>query len=319
MKMKKTGKKIAFLLYPTSKVKVGEDSSFWIMHELLSRGHEVHHFESRHLFAENGTPKARLYPTRTDAKKGFIAAALSAKPALLQDFDAIFIRKEPPFDDAYLHAMQLLELLRGKTFLVNDPRGITMFNEKLSILNFPRHIPETLVTEDPAIAREFIRKLGGGKAVVKPLNEKAGSGILFTSARDKNLPSLLDVVTGFSKNKIIVQRFIHAKKLMDKRILVLNGEILGSFARKPASTDFRSNLSVGGSMHAAAPTASDRAVVAAVAPTLIKNGLYFTGIDVMDRYLTEINVTSPSGIPEINALYGLKVQKKIADFIEARI
>ncbi len=310
--------KIAFLLYPTAKVRVDEDSSFWIMHELAARGHDVHHFESRHLFTEGGSPAAFVYRSKLDPKKGFLPVPLSPKPAALDGFDAIFVRKEPPFDNSYLHALQMLDLLKGKVFVLNDPRGIAMFNEKLSILRFPAFVPKTLVTDDASVAKDFIRRLKKS-VVVKPLHEKAGSGILMTRAGDKNMPSLLDVATGSGRRKVMVQEFIRVKGLLDKRILLLNGECLGVFARKPASTDFRSNLSVGGSMHQARLTADDRRLIDAVAPTLVRNGLYFVGIDVMGPYLTEINVTSPSGIPEMNGMYGVKLQRKVADFIESRV
>ena len=310
--------KIAFLLYPTANVRVDEDTSFWIMHELAVRGHEVYHFESRHLFVQGTLPKAHAYASSLDAKKGFLPSPLSEKPFSLTGFDAIFIRKEPPFDSGYLYAMQILRLLGDKVFMLNEPRGIVMFNEKLSILNFGELIPETLVTQDAQTAKIFIQKLKK-RVVVKPLNQKAGSGILATDSQDKNLPSILDIATDFSKNKIMVQRFIETKGQADKRILILNGEILGIFSRKPSSLDFRSNLSVGGSMHKTTVSIEDQKIVRRVAPTLVKNGLYFTGIDVMGRYVTEINVTSPSGIPEINALYRLKIQKKVAEFIESKI
>ncbi len=310
--------KIAFLLYPTASVKVHEDSSFWIMHELARRGHAVYHFESRHLLVENGSPKAYVYAARMDAKKGFLASLLSEKPAPLAGFDALFIRKEPPFDAGYLYAMQILELLRDKVFMLNEPRGIALFNEKLSILQFEGLTPETLVTEDPQTAKSFIQKLKK-RVVVKPLDQKAGSGILMTDAKDKNLSSILDITTNFSKNKIMIQRFIQTPKQADKRILLLNGEVLGVFTRKPSPADFRSNLSVGGSMHRAVLSAEDKRIVRRIAPILVKNGLYFTGIDVMGKYLTEINLTSPSGIPEINALYGKKIQENVAEFIESKI
>ena len=310
--------KIAFLLYPTAQVKVREDSSFWVMHEMVRRGHEVYHFESCDLFVENGSPKAYVYTTAMNRKKGFLPTSLSKKPFFLRGFDALFIRKEPPFDNGYLYAMQILELLRDQVFMMNEPRGIVLFNEKLSILNFPELIPETLVTEDAATAKVFIQKLKK-RVVIKPLDQKAGSGILATHAADKNLPSILDIATGFSKNKIMVQRFIETSGSLDKRILILNGEVLGVFARKPSPGDFRSNLSVGGSMHRTTLGAEDRRIVQRISPTLVKNGLYFVGIDVMGRFLTEINVTSPSGIPEINALYRKKIQEKVAEFIEEKV
>ncbi len=186
--------KIAFLLYPTAKVKVDEDSSFWIMHELVSRGHRVSYFESRDMRWDGGKLLAPLTPARLDPRKGFLPSPAPEKASDLGSLDAIFIRKEPPFDTQYLYVLQLLELIKSRVFVMNDPAGIALCNEKLSTLQFPGLVPESLVTSDPAVARAFIRSLGKA-VVVKPLHQKAGSGILKTDRNDKNLPSLLDIAT----------------------------------------------------------------------------------------------------------------------------
>ncbi len=310
--------KIAFLLYPTEKIKPKEDSSFWIMHELARRGHSVFHFESRHLMALNGSVSAYMHVSQMDPRRGFLPTKLSPKPLPLSGFDAIFIRKEPPFDTEYLYAMQLLQLLREKVFILNDPQGISLFNEKTATLYFESLIPETLVTQSPVDAKLFIQKLKT-PVVVKPLDQKAGSGILTTHPKDKNLSSILDVATAFSSKKVMIQRFVTSKNQQDRRILILGGEILGVFSRCPAVGDFRSNLSVGGSMQKSSASLQDRRIVHALAPTLLKNGLYFVGIDVLGDRLIEINVTSPSGIPEINALSRVHLQKKVADFIQQSV
>ncbi len=310
--------RIGFLLYPTAGVRVDEDSSFWIIHELIRRGHQVFHFESSHLFVESGQPRATVYRSRTDAKKGFLPAPLSEEPLDLCDLDVIFVRKEPPFDNQYLHALQILSLLSQKVFIMNDPHGIAMFNEKLSVLHFPGLIAETMVTDDPATAARFIRRLKQ-PVVIKPLHDKAGAGILSTQHGDKNLPSMLAMVTGPHKNKVMIQRFIHSAGASDKRLLILNGRLVGAFARKPSPSDFRSNLSVGGTMHKTKISPQDQKIVAALADFLLENGLYFVGVDVLGGFLIEINVTSPSGVPEINHLYGVRLQEKIADFIESRV
>ncbi|HTL70533.1 MAG TPA: glutathione synthase [Candidatus Eisenbacteria bacterium] len=308
--------KIAFLLYPVSKVKVDEDTSFWIMHELSRRGHQVFHFESRDLFWRDGSVWARVTRSRTDVRKGFLGAERRVEPVDLGSLDCVFIRKEPPFDAEYLYALQLLETIKSRTFVLNDPAGIAMSNEKLFILDFPRHIPETLVTGDPAEAARFARSLG--RAVIKRLDEKGGLGIFSTSSRDRNLPSLLEQATRFGREKVMVQRFVSADRHGDKRILLLNGEILGAFLRRPSALDFRANLGVGGTLHRAAVTASDRKVVRDLSPVLEERGLHFVGIDLIGRFLTEINVTSPAGIADLITLYQRHAETKVADFIEAR-
>jgi glutathione synthase len=310
--------KIAFLLYPTSEVKVDEDSSFWIMHELLSRGHQVTYFESTELCWETGILRARLTPARLDARKGFLPSILAKKRTDLSTLDAIFIRKEPPFDTEYLYALHLLELLKGKVFVLNDPAGIALCNEKLCTLQFERFIPESLVTNQASIARSFIRKLGH-TVVIKPLHQKAGSGILRSRDRDKNLPSLLDIATDSGKKTVLIQRYIRQNTFGDKRILVLNGNIVGTFLRRPPQQDFRANLSVGGSMHRVSLTVKEKKMVEGMAAQLLRHGLYFVGLDVIGGLLSEVNVTSPSGIPEIKQLEGIDIEKDVANFIEQRL
>ena len=310
--------KIAFLLYPVSDVRIDEDSSFWVIHELLRRGHVVHYFESKDLFYSQGTIQAFLKPTRTDSKKGYLPSPPAAQPTPLRDLDCVFIRKEPPFDNEYLHTLQLLTLIRDKVFVLNDPRGVMFCNEKLFTLEFPELIPETLVSENPKIAERFVLGLGQ-KVVIKPLHEKSGLGIVMSNPRDKNLPSLLQIATQSEKRQILVQRYVDGEKFGDKRILILNGEPIGAFLRKPPAQDFRANLSVGGRMLCTTLTPRDRQITKRLAPALLQHGLHFVGIDVIGSYLTEINVTSPAGIPECQALYGAHLEKKVVDFLESSV
>ena len=309
--------KIAFLLYPTVKVKIDEDSSFWIMKELQGRGNKVFYFESKDLFWVDGQPYAFLTKAKLHNSRGYLPSLPSKKPSPLMSLDCIFIRKEPPFDISYLYALQILNEIKRKVFILNDPQGIALSNEKLFSTVFKKFAPESLVTENTVLAGRFIKDLRG-QAVIKPLDEKGGVGIFLTHAKHKDLSSLLNLSTHSGKQKIIIQRFVPENKYGDKRILILNGKILGAFLRKPPSWDFRANLSVGGSMHKASVTVSDRKIVNAISPELSARGLYFVGIDVIGKFLTEINVTSPAGIPEINAFNGTKLEKEVADFIEKR-
>ena len=309
--------KIAFLLYPTSRVKVDEDSTFWIMLELKKRGHFVAYFESQQLMWREGKVQAFLRNARLDPKKGFLPSPLTAVPAPLESMDVIFIRKEPPFDNEYLYALQLLSLLNEKVFVLNDPAGIAVCNEKLSILEFKKFIAETLVTDNADEAFRFARSLNK-EIVVKPLNQKGGSGIYKTSARQKDFHSRVYASMLGGSQKVMVQRYLTENKKGDKRILVLNGEILGSFLRRPAGNDFRANLGLGGTMHASGVTPRERKLVDEMAPWFLRHGLYFVGLDVIGGYLSEINITSPSGIPEIRQLGGKRLEKDVADFIEQR-
>jgi glutathione synthase len=307
--------KIAFLLYPTISVKVDEDSSFWIMHELARRGHEVFHFESNDLFWADGRVRASLSVSQMKPRHGFTLTTKHPSSSALDRMDVIFIRKEPPFDNEYLYALQILSLLERHVFVLNDPTGIAMCNEKLFIAEFKEFIPQSLVSGRPDELTKFIRSLGS-KVVVKPLDNKGGSGIFITRAKDRNLPSLLEQLTKYGSQKVMAQRYIPHDRQGDKRILLLEGEPLGCFARIPPKADFRANLSVGGSMRKAVLSKRDKKILRALKPKLLEKGLYFVGIDVIDGYLSEINVTSPSGIPEIKRLTGQRLEKDVADFIE---
>lgn len=310
--------KIAFLLYPTAGVKVAEDSSFWIMRELQTRGHEVTYFESKDLIGREDGPWAHVRRARLHPRRGYLPSPLSAKATPLSALDCIFIRKEPPFDNDYLYALQLLDLIKDRVFILNDPGGIAIANEKTFTLRFPKYVPETLVTEDLARATQFIKKLRK-KVVVKPLNEKGGKGIFALSPSDADLLPRLEEATRLGTEKVLIQRFIPENNRGDKRIVILNGKILGAFLRKPSRKDFRANLSQGGTMHRASVLPWERRLVEEMAAELERLGLWFTGIDVIGRFLTEVNVTSPAGIPEIHHFEKSRPEREVADFIERRV
>lgn len=309
--------KIAFLLYPTRQVKVEEDSSFWIMLELQKRGHPVFYFESKHLVGLRAAPHAYLTPAKLDMKKGYLPSPLRKELTDLTSFDCLFIRKEPPFGLDYLYSMQLLDIIKDRVFILNSPSGIMIANEKIFVLAFKDLIPESCVTDNADSARKFIRHIGR-KIVVKPLDDKGGVGVFALSPDDKSLLSLLDMATVHGNRKVMIQRYLPENKRGDKRILILNGEPLGAFSRRPGRGDFRANLSAGGVMHRAALTDQDREIVESMRDELLRNGLFFVGIDVIGNYLTEVNVTSPAGIPEINRFDKAHLERKVADFIERR-
>ncbi len=287
------------------------------MHELSRRGHRVFHFESKDLFAAGGLPRAFLTASRLDPRRGFLPSRPLRAATELSAMDCLFIRKEPPFNNEYLYALQLLDLVRDRVFILNDPRGIACCNEKIFGMNLKKFLPESIITQNPDLVKTFIKALGK-KVDVKPLNNKAGTGIFFTSREDKNLPSLLEIATRGGSKKVLAQRFVSSSGGGDKRVLILDGRPIGAFLRKPPRSDFRANLSVGGSMHRTRLSRLDRRLVEELAPLLLANGLYFVGIDVIGDYLSEINVTSPSGIPEINALDRVHLERLVADFIESR-
>lgn len=309
--------KIAFLLYPTAGVKVDEDSSFWIMRELSSRGHEAFYFQSEELFWRSGSAFACLRRAKLHSKRGYLPSPPLSNARDLAKMDCIFVRKEPPFDNTYLYALQMLDLIKDKTFVLNDPAGIAMAGEKTFPLLYPDLVPESLVTENVSLAREFVADLGT-RVILKPLNFKGGKGIVQSGSRDRNLPSLLEAATNSGKEKILVQRFIDTDRHGDKRIVVLDGRILGAFLRRPSRADFRANLSAGGTMHKASVSKRDLKIVETLLPLLNRHGLWFTGLDVIGGFLTEVNVTSPAGIPELKHFDGTRPESAVADFIEKR-
>lgn len=310
--------KIAFLLYPTINIKITEDASFWIMLELSRRGHEVFYFESKDLFSKGSSPAAYLRKANLNLKKGYLPSPLANKATPLDTLDCIFIRKEPPFDNSYLHSLQLLTLVKDRVFVLNDPDGIAMANEKLYILSFPQFIPETLVTSSVTEASSFMKRLGV-RAIVKPLDDKGGAGIFALAPGDPNLPSLLEMATVKGARSVMIQRYAPVEKHGDKRILILDGEILGVFTRRPSKKDVRANLSVGGTLHKASLSAWDKRLVSAMAQDLRRRGLYFVGLDVIGENLTEINVTSPAGIADLIFLERKHTEGRVADFIESKI
>ncbi len=229
-------------------------------------------------------------------------------------FDAVFQRKDPPFDAEYVFSTLLLERVRGKTLLVNDPRGLRDANEKLFIFEFPGLYPETVVTRDARTLREQLDRFGG-EMIVKPLDGNGGRGVFHLTPGDRNVHSIFETLLE-GRKWVMAQRYLPAVREGDKRILIVAGEPIAALLRVPAPDETRANLHVGGRAEAVALSARDREICAALAPRLERDGLVFVGIDVIGEYLTEINVTSPTGVREIERLGGPKVHAVLLDWVE---
>ena len=309
--------KIAFLLYPTAQVRPDEDSSFWIMHELALRKHSVFHFESKDLVLINDRPAARLSSSQTNPKTGFIPTLPQPFFADLETLDAVFVRKEPPFNEEYVTSLQILARLNKKVLVLNSPAGILLCNEKLGIRSAAPYFPSSFCSSNPADLESFARSIQG-PIVIKPMGERSGYGVIATSWKDQNFRSILESASQRGQRRLLAQSFVKPGKSGERRILVLDGDILGVFRRRAHARDFRANLGLGGSMHRAAISPLDRQMVRDMAAELNDLGLYFVGIDACGDKILEINVTSPSGIPELNALNRTRIEKKVADFIERR-
>ena len=305
--------KIAFLLSPLERFDPDGDTSFSIMTECQNRNHPLYALESRDLLLLDGRLHGRLRRCRTDEK-----ALRTEAPILtnLESLDCVFVRKEPPFDLDYLACTQLLDFLKGKVRVVNDPAGIRAVGEKIGALHATKLTPPSFAAYDEANVREGMKRLGLEDAVLKRIDQKGGEGVLRSSPSDPRLKDKVRELTGDSRVPIVVQKFVRHEKTGDKRILILNGKLLGAFTRIPGPSDFRANMSCGGKAARTKLTAKDLRIVRELRPFLLKNGLFFAGVDVLDGRLSEINVTSPAGIPEINELEGTRLERDVVDFLE---
>ena len=236
----------------------------------------------------------------------------------LKELDAVFVRKDPPFEMNYVNATWLLELASGDTFILNDPKGIRGANEKLYALNFPEAIPESIVTKDVDKLKTFLDEVGG-EMIIKPLGKCGGEGVFYIKKGDKNINALFEASTQFGKEFIMAQRYIPEIKDGDKRIILINGEPVGAVSRVPQDDEHRGNIHIGGTGWKTEITDRDRELCRMIAPRLREDGLYFVGLDVIGDWITEINVTSPTCIVEINRLSGVKLEEKLIDFVEKMV
>lgn len=299
---------------PMDGVLPDKDTTFAFQRAALSRGHVSLHALPGDIYIQDGDvfAKARVVEVSDDAPHFRLSPPIEVR---LADVEAVFIRKDPPFDAAYLYLTQMLERVRGRTVIMNDPRGLRDANEKLYTLHFPQFMPRTLVTSNPDRIHAYVRTVGG-KAVIKPLDGAGGSGVLMLTDGDKNARSIVDMLTKEGKTLAMVQEFLPAVVKGDKRVLLLDGEVLGAINRVPRADDLRSNIHVGGSVEACEVTKEEKALVAAIAPRLRADGLIFVGLDLIGGKLTEVNVTSPTGIQELSRHVGREVSDDVIAWVE---
>ncbi|MBL8601892.1 MAG: glutathione synthase [Myxococcales bacterium] len=311
--------RLVFLMDPIEHVLVDKDTTFALMLSAQARGHEVFTLSPRDLYSARGTAMARVCRATVARAERPRHATLGAPEVVdLADVDAVFIRTDPPFDSQYLYATQLLELVKRKTLVLNDPRGLRDANEKLYALHFQAVMPRTVVTAKEADVRAFLEELGG-PGVIKPLDGAGGRGIMVLDLADKNFRSIIETLTDDGRRYAMVQEFLPAVRVGDKRILLLDGEPLGAILRVPRADEARSNIHVGGSVVPATLDADDQAIVAAVRPRLKADGLYFVGLDVIGGRLTEVNVTSPTGIQELSRFTASDPEGKVIAWVEAKV
>jgi glutathione synthase len=311
--------KFAFVMDPLEKVLVDKDTTFVFMLEALRRGHEIYFLGLRDLYARGVDGFARARRCEVARANPHYRFLDDGRDYPLEAFNAIFMRKDPPADAAYLYATMLLSRAdRRRTFILNEPAGLREANEKLYALNFPGAIPPTLVTYETTRLRAFMEELGG-EMIVKPLDGHGGEGVFHVAARDRNLGAILETVTQYETRPIMAQRYLPEIRGGDKRLIVVNGEPLGCTLRVPREDENRGNIHVGGTCIQAPVNARDREICAMLKPRLERDGLYFVGLDIIGDYLTEVNVTSPTGVQEIDRLDGVSLEAKVIDFTEQRI
>ena len=310
--------RVLVLMDPIDEINIDKDTTFVLMLEAQQRGHEIYYMELDDLFIRGGTPYGRfrrLYVARARPHYQLDGTATG----VLEEFDVLLMRKDPPFDMKFFFVTHLLSLVDAeKCFVMNDPKGLREANEKLYALRFPEQIPQTLVTSDMQRLKEFMTELGG-EMIIKPLDGAGGSGVFYLNQQDRNTNSILEAATNSGQKLAMGQRYLPEIRQGDKRIIVLNGEPLGAVLRVPLETETRGNIHVGGQCVKTEITERDREICQALAPLLAEDGLYFTGLDVIGSFLTEVNVTSPTGIQEINALNGVRLEAQVIDFIEEKV
>ncbi|MBP1686054.1 MAG: glutathione synthase [Deltaproteobacteria bacterium] len=296
-----TAYRILFVMDPIERVLPDKDTTFVFMLESQARGHGVYYCNLNDLFVADGAPHAHVRrAVVTRATPHYQLFEDRTEP--LSWFTAIFMRKDPPVDLAYIYATHILSLaVAGGTLVLNDPRALRDANEKLYALNFPSIIPPTIVTCEMDRLKRFMDEQGG-EMIVKPLDACGGAGVFHLRRNDRNLNAILELSTDYGRRLIMGQRYLTAIRQGDKRVIVLNGSILGATLRVPREDEHRGNIHVGGTCVATTITPRDRLIVATLAPQLRRDGLHFVGIDIIGDYLTEVNVTSPTGVQEINAL-----------------
>ncbi|MGC1392821.1 MAG: glutathione synthase [Coleofasciculaceae cyanobacterium] len=316
--------KFAFIIDPLAKLDPGHDTSVALMEAAQSLGHEVWVTQSQKLSVVKSQAWALLQKVQLTAaelvegrwvvsKDWYAVSEASWQP--LEEMDAVFMRTDPPVTVPYLYATYILDYINPeKTLVINTPAGIRMANEKMYALQFKEVIPETIVSQDKAVIREFLEEKG--TAVLKPLGGKAGEGILFLDKSDRNFNSLIEVSTKQGQEPVMVQTYLPAAKDGDKRIIMLNGKPIGAVNRIPTGKEFRGNMAVGGRVAKTDITEQEQKICAVVGPKLAQDGLYFVGIDVIGGYLTEVNVTSPTGIREIDRLSGTNLGEEVITWVE---
>ena len=308
--------KIAFQMDPIGPININADSTFRLMEEAQARGHELFYYTPDRLAYQEGRITARGWPVTVQRVQGDHYCLGAEAEVDLAEFDVVWLRQDPPFDMFYITTTHLLDRIHPRTLVVNDPFWVRNSPEKLLVLNFPDLTPPTTIARDLATIRAF--KDRHGDVILKPLYGNGGAGVFRLTSDDRNLSSLHELFTGFSREPLIVQKYLPDVTKGDKRVILVNGEPVGAINRVPAAGETRSNMHVGGRPEKIGLTERDLEICARIGPVLREKGQVFVGIDVIGNWLTEINVTSPTGIQELERFDGVNVAARIWEQIEAK-
>ncbi|MCG3266787.1 glutathione synthase [Yoonia sp. I 8.24] len=308
--------KIAFQMDPIGPIDIDADSTFRIAEEAQARGHTLFYYTPDKLAYDQGRVTARGWPFTVQRVKGDHAILGDEQTVDLADFDVVWLRQDPPFDMGYITTTHILDMVHPKTLVVNDPFWVRNYPEKLLVLDFPDLTPPTMIARDLETLRGFREE--HGDVILKPLYGNGGAGVFKLAHADSNLASLHELFSGINREPLIMQKFLPAVSKGDKRVILVDGEPVGAINRVPAKGETRSNMHVGGRPEKVDLTDRDREICAKIGPLLREKGQVFVGIDVIGDWLTEINVTSPTGIQELERFDGVNIAEKIWQAIEAR-
>jgi len=311
------GLKIAIQMDHIKDVKIEKDSTFSLALEAQKRGHTVYHYLAPSLRLENGEVTTRAQKMEVRREKGnHYTLGEDEVIDLRNDIDIVVMRQDPPFAMRYITATHILDHIKNDTLVTNDPTEVRNAPEKLLVTHFPDLAPETLITSDSDAIRDFYAR--HKDIILKPLYGNGGEQIYHIDEKGSNLNALLEMFEAFYQEPIIAQKYIPEAKNGDKRIILVDGEPVGAVLRVPSKNDERANFDAGGSGVKTTLTARELEICERIKPTLKKLGLIFTGIDIIGDYLTEINVTSPTGIQHINKLDGICIEAMLWDVYEAK-
>jgi glutathione synthase len=304
-----------FVMDPVEKMLPDKDTSFAFIRGAMARGHECLHCLPKDVGNRGSEVFATVRPVTVSDRAPHTNVGEPFRVELAA-LDAVFIRKDPPFDYAYGHLTRQLDLAKDRVLVLNDPTAIRDANEKLYAFKFEQFMPRSLVSSDRTALLDFVTEVGG-RAVIKPLDGAGGAGVLALSVEDRNARSIIDILSKEGQELVLVQEYQPAVRVGDKRVLLLDGKPLGAILRVPRADDLRANIHAGGRVEATSLSPGEERLVSVVGPELARVGLYFVGLDLIGEKLIEVNVTSPTGIQELGRHLGTKPEERVVEWVES--